>query len=101
MKKYLYSLESITNYKKLGTGRQRRRVVAVNEEGRLLFIAPVLHNCNPRGEIVFDDPRTFDPRTQTMYTKFSRTFNAAKKTTSTVMSDRRKVSLKLCSDIWE
>jgi hypothetical protein len=51
----------VADFRKLGTGHKRRKVVVVDQNHRILFLAQVLHNCPvTRGRIVFDNRKSFD-----------------------------------------
>ena len=56
----------ITDFRKLGTGRKRKKVVVVNEEGRILFISEVRRNHPCHGEVGFGNRKTFYMDSQTV-----------------------------------
>src|SRR5579871_3035917 len=56
----------VTDFRKLGTGRKRRKVFVVCENQDILFSARVLHNCPlTTGRLSFDNGKSFDLRSRT------------------------------------
>jgi hypothetical protein len=56
----------VTDFRKFGTGHKRRKVVVVDQNRRILFVARVLQNRPCIGELRFDNRRVFNLRTQTL-----------------------------------
>ena len=73
-----YFLGEVTDYCTLGTGHKRKKVVVVNQNKRILFIARVLQNRPSTGDLLFDNKRVFHLRSRTL--------------------GNQKVSLFLCSE---
>ncbi len=57
----------VTDFRKLGTGHKQTKVVAVDQDHHILFIARVLHNRPMTWvAIYFDNKRRFDLRSRTV-----------------------------------
>lgn len=62
--------KEVTDFRKLGTGHKRRKVVVADENHRILFIARVLHNRPlTTGRIRFDNGKSFGLRSGTVENK--------------------------------
>ena len=59
MTNFFCPLTPITDFRKLGTGRKRNKVVVANADGRILFISEVRHNHPCHGEVGFGNRQTF------------------------------------------
>lgn len=59
MTNIFYPLKPITNFRELGTGRNRNKVVVANADGRILFISEVRRNHDCRREVGFSNRQTF------------------------------------------
>ena len=59
MANFFCPLKPITDFRKLGTGRKRNKVAALNGEGRILFISEVRRNHRCHGEVEFDNRKVF------------------------------------------
>jgi hypothetical protein len=59
--------KEITDFRKLGTGRKRRKVVVVSPDRRILFISRILHSYRlTAGKIVFEDGNVFHVSAETV-----------------------------------
>src|SRR2546428_4713836 len=59
MTRVFYPQKPITNFRQLGTGRTKHKVVVVNEDGRIIFTARVRRNHPSIREVEFDNRKTF------------------------------------------
>src|SRR5207244_284787 len=59
MTNFFCTLVPVTDFRKLGTGRKRNKVVVVNGEGRILFISEVRRNHDCHREVGFGNRKTF------------------------------------------
>lgn len=59
--------DEVTDFRKLGTGRRRRKVFVVDENHHILFPASIVNNRpSTTGRIWFDNKKSFDLRSRTL-----------------------------------
>ena len=57
----------VTDFRKLGTGHRRTKVVVVDQNQEILFVARIVHNRPfTMGKILFDNNKTFDLHSSTV-----------------------------------
>jgi hypothetical protein len=66
MTNFFRPLTPITDFRKLGTGRKRNKVVVVSGEKRILFISEVRRNHDCHREVGFGNRKTFYMDSQTV-----------------------------------